>query len=323
MLTRIGARAHRWAAATDPFTNVHGFARTLIASATALTLLFNDTSTLFRPGVGVEDVPICAGVRAAGAFCIGAPHLDVVRWLSIAALLVVASGWRPRWTGLVHAWVAYSVQANALAIDGGDQIASILALLLVPVTLADDRRWHWLPRTATPTSARELEKRLVARMFFALIRLQVAGIYFHAAVAKFAVPEWADGTVLYYWLNHPTFAAPAWMMPLLGPLLRNGTTVALATWGVLAVEYALSAGLFAARKHWRTLLLLGIGLHAGIAVLHGLTTFALTMFGALVLYLRPLEETFSEPATVARARATLADALSRRLIARATRATQT
>ena len=314
MLSRIGERARRWACETDPFTNVYGLARTLLATATALTLLLNRTSTLFRPGVGVEDVPICAGIRSAGAFCLGAPHLDLVRWLCVAALLVVASGWRPRWTGVVHAFIAYSFQANALAIDGGDQVASILALLLVPVTLADDRRWHWQARTSTGAEPGEVEKRLVARTCFALIRLQVAGIYFHACVAKFAVAEWADGTVLYYWLNHPTFAAPAWMMPVLGPLLLNGTTVAIATWSVLAIEYLLSAGLIAAKKHWGKLLLLGIGLHAGIALLHSLTTFALTMAGALILYLRPLDLTFTEPVLVVRARRAFAETMRRRLV---------
>jgi len=292
MLTKIGARAREWGDAFDPFTNVYGVARSLIALSTLLTLVFTRTDVLFRPASGVEDVPVCMGVRAAGTFCLGAPHLDLVRWLSVLVLAVVISGWRPRYTGVLHAWVAFGFQANAITIEGGDQVGSIIALLLVPVTLLDDRKWHWLPRTSRALDERERTFRLVARVCFFLVRLQVAGIYFHAAVAKFAVPEWTDGTVLYYWLSHGSFGAPEWMMPVLRPLLLNGFIVATATWGVLVVEYALSAGLLVHRKYWRVLLVLGIGLHAGIALLHGLVSFAITMFGALVLYLRPLDQSF-------------------------------
>ncbi|MBN9160487.1 MAG: hypothetical protein BGO98_04015 [Myxococcales bacterium 68-20] len=312
MLTKIGARAREWGDAFDPFTNVYGVARSLIALSTLLTLVFTRTDVLFRPASGVEDVPVCMGVRAAGTFCLGAPHLDLVRWLSVLVLAVVISGWRPRYTGVLHAWVAFGFQANAITIEGGDQVGSIIALLLVPVTLLDDRKWHWLPRTSRALDERERTFRLVARVCFFLVRLQVAGIYFHAAVAKFAVPEWTDGTVLYYWLSHGSFGAPEWMMPVLRPLLLNGFIVATATWGVLVVEYALSAGLLVHRKYWRVLLVLGIGLHAGIALLHGLVSFAITMFGALVLYLRPLDQSF-ELARVTATAARVRDALRLRL----------
>ena len=312
MLPKIGARAREGVDAFDPFTNVYGVARSLIALSTLLTLVFTRTDVLFRPASGVEDVPVCMGVRAAGTFCLGAPHLDLVRWLSVLVLAVVISGWRPRYTGVLHAWVAFGFQANAITIEGGDQVGSIIALLLVPVTLLDDRKWHWLPRTPRALDERERTFRLVARVCFFLVRLQVAGIYFHAAVAKFAVPEWTDGTVLYYWLSHGSFGAPEWMMPALRPLLLNGFIVATTTWGVLVVEYALSAGLLVNRKYWRVLLVLGIGLHAGIALLHGLVSFAITMFGALVLYLRPLDQSF-DLARVTATAARVRDALRLRL----------
>ncbi|MBX3198648.1 MAG: hypothetical protein KF894_10980 [Labilithrix sp.] len=292
MLSAVGARARAWVDELDPFTNVYGVARSLVALSLLLTLVFSRTDVLFRPAAGIDDFPVCMGVRAMGTFCMGAPHLDLVRWLSVGVLAVVASGWRPRYTGVLHAWVAFGFQANAMIVEGGDQIGSILALLLVPVTLLDDRKWVWQARAPRALDERERSVRLVARVCFALIRLQVAGIYFHAAIAKFAVPEWTDGTVLYYWLNHGTFGAPGWIMPVLRPLLLNGVIVAMTTWGVLVVEYALSAGLLVHRRYLPVLLALGIGLHAGIALLHGLVTFAITMFAALILYLRPLDRTF-------------------------------
>jgi antimicrobial peptide system SdpB family protein len=312
MLTKLGARVRRSVDTFDPFTNVYGVGRSLVALSTLLTLVFSRTDVLFRPAAGIDQVPVCMGVRALGTFCVGAPHLDLVRWLSVIVLALVVSGWRPRYTGVLHAWVAFGFQANAITIEGGDQVGAIVALLLVPVTLLDDRRWHWLPRTARAPGERDRTMRLVARVCLFLIRLQVAGIYFHAAIAKFAVPEWTDGTVLYYWLNHASFGAPEWVMPVLRPLLLNGVVVATSTWTVLVVEYALSAGLLVARKHWPVLLVLGIGLHAGIALLHGLVSFGITMFGALVLYLRPIEQPF-ELARAKAAAVRLRDAIRVRL----------
>jgi len=46
-------------------------------------------------------------------------------------------------TGALHWYVAYSFINSATVIDGGDHIASILAFLLLPVTLTDTRKWHW------------------------------------------------------------------------------------------------------------------------------------------------------------------------------------
>jgi hypothetical protein len=54
-------------------------------------------------------------------------------------------------------------------------------------------------------------------------------------------------------------------------------------------------GLFATRPVQRVLLYLGVALHLGIMLLMGLTTFSITMFAALILYLRPTDEPFSWP----------------------------
>src|SRR5262249_26261690 len=133
MLTTIGERAARWVDSFDPFTNVYGVARSLLALSTALTLLFTRPDVLFRPAAGIDAVPRCGGARSLSTFCVGAPHLELVRWASVVVRLLVVLGYRPRVTGVLHAWVAFGLQASAITIEGGDQIAAILALLLVPV----------------------------------------------------------------------------------------------------------------------------------------------------------------------------------------------
>jgi antimicrobial peptide system SdpB family protein len=295
MLSAIGRRTLAWVDAATPWSNVVGVARSLLALSTALTLTLSSPNALFRPAVGIDQVPVCEVVHGAGLFCVATRHgmsLDLTRVLAILALLVVASGWRPRLTGVLHWWIAWSFDANALTLDGGDQVAAVLTLILLPITLTDPRAWHWsAPPERRPGLAHDT-LRIIALVALTCARVQVAGIYFHAAVAKFAVTEWADGTVLWYWLLDPSLGAPGWLTPVLRPLLASAAVAPL-TWSVLALESLLASALILPKSRWAPLLAGGIALHAGIIVLHGLVSFALAMFAALVLYLRPTERVFT------------------------------
>ncbi len=292
MLTALGMRARRLAA-RDPWTNVYGIARTLLALGTGLTLLVNRADILFRPAAGLPDCPLCSGPARFSFFCLfPKDRLELARWLAFLTLAIVASGWRPRLTGPVHWWIAFSLIASAVAVDGGDHVTAVLTLLLLPVTLTDARVWHW---SAPAEQEKGETRRLVAWSALLAIRLQVAGIYFHAAVSKCRVTEWVDGTVLYYWLTDPGFGSPPWLRPLLMPILTHAATVALATWGVLVLEIALSMALVAPERARGGFLLAGIALHGGIALLHGLISFAIAMTAALILYLRAPDRPFRSP----------------------------
>jgi antimicrobial peptide system SdpB family protein len=291
MLTRLGRLAERWASAPDPWTNVYGWARTILALATAGTLIFSAPTTLFHPSAGLANAPpICESKLAAlGIFCALPLSLTGARWLAVVFLLVVASGWRPRLTGIVLWWVSFSLVNNAVLVDGGDQVTMILSFLLIPVTLTDGRPWHWQAPLDRPLTLGEKLRRLVARTCFALIAFQVAGIYLHAAVGKFAVEAWTDGTALYYWILHPSFGASPWLAAFLQPLLRNRIVVTLLTWSVLVLEYLLGAALFMTPRRRLLLLPFGLALHAGIIVIHGLVSFGSIMMAALLLFLHPVD----------------------------------
>jgi antimicrobial peptide system SdpB family protein len=295
MLTRIGVRARRWAADQNPWTNVYGLARTLLALGTATTLAFTHSAQLFGPAAGILHAPVCDGVRGFGAFCLVPERgLELARWVAVLLLLVTASGWRPRVTALLQFWIAFSFQNNATIIDGGDQATLVLSILLLPVALTDSRVWHWgpAPESKAPLTGGEEMRRLVALFALLLVRVQVAGIYFHAAIGKFGVEEWVDGTAVYYFFLDPTFGASAAVLPFLRPILKSAVGVCLISWGTLVLEYLLSAALFMPKRYWRPLLVAGLALHAGIIMVHGLVSFGFAMFAALVLYLRPIEAAF-------------------------------
>ena len=293
MLIALGRLARRWAASINPWTNVYGLARTLLAVGTGITLAFNHSTILFRATPGVASVPFCHGPAQVGIFCIfSTGQLDIARWLAVAILVVVASGWRPRLTGLPHWWISFSLQASSVALDGGDHVTAVLTLLMLPVALTDGRRWHWQGAPAVPPRGRDELKRILALSSLIAIRIQVAGIYLHTSLAKFRVEEWADGTALYYWWTDPTIGVADWLRPFLMPMLTH-SSVALLTWGAILLELTLFMGLVMPRAYRSVLLVAGIAFHVAIAIMMGLISFSMAMFAALVLYLRPVEKEFA------------------------------
>lgn len=289
MLTALGRIAMRSVERGSPFTNVVGLGRTLVALGTLSTLLFSHTNSLFLPMSG-QETPTCDGIASLGLYCLlPRGQLEVGRLISVLILLLVASGYRPRLTAPLHAFCTFSFLHNASMLDGGDQLSANLALMLLPVGLLDGRRWHW----DDPPARSSEEATLIARFALLLIRIQMCAVYLQAGVAKFAVREWADGTVLYYWLRDPAFGSPPWLAPFTDALVKNAATVSLLTWGVLALELLLAAALVMPRDRTRWVLPFGIALHVGIALVHGLISFALVMFGGLLLYLWPVEQQLS------------------------------
>src|SRR5207249_9170105 len=114
----------------------------------------------------------------------------------------------------------------------------------------------------------------------------------HAAVAKWSVAEWSNGTILYYWFNDPFIGAPSWLKPLMMPVLTS-PFVAILTWGSLVLEIMLFTALVMPKKRRAIMLIAGILFHGAIALTMGLVSFGIAMSAALVLYLRPVESEFS------------------------------
>lgn len=285
-----------WTAFRNPWTNVYGVARSLLAFGTLSALLADPVDVLFRPlGMEVREVPNAVGALDWSLFSLLAgDRLWLAELIAVAVLLAVISGWRPRITGVLHWWVTASFAASAVIVEGGDQVAAVLTLLLLPVTLTDPRRWHWQAAPAITRTSGKVAA-LVALSCLLVIRLQVAVIYFVSATAKLSVPQWANGTALYYWFTHPVFGFPEAVQPLVVPLLANPWVVTLATWGVLAFEAVLFAGLFMDRRWRPALLKLGLLFHFGIVLVHGLFSFFFAMAAALVLYLWPVDRPFLFP----------------------------
>ncbi|RCV50935.1 sporulation-delaying protein SdpB family protein [Marinitenerispora sediminis] len=269
----------------SPHNPVTGLARTLMALGSAMSIAATPVEQLFLVTPARPEGRICDGLAGAvGLFCVvPAGWLEPARWACVAVLLLVAAGWRPRLTALPHWWVAFSFCSATSVVDGGDQVAADVALGLLPVLLTDPRRWHW--QSAPAPQAVSPAARVAAHLGLVLVWVQVCVVYLQSSVAKLDVPEWRDGSAVWYWAMHPPFGVPDHLREPAGWVLAGGPAVLGATWGTLAVEFLLAWCLFAHHSWRRIALPLGVGLHAAIAVVLGLPGFSLIMVAAVVLYL--------------------------------------
>lgn len=282
---------HRYAA---PWSNVYGLARTLLALTTLLTLLFNSPDTLFWPGtLRLSDV-VQGWPHAYTFFGLLKNHVQLARWIAIGVLALVASGWRPRYTALPHAWITWSFMVSVVPADGGDQVASNLSLILLPLALTDSRRWHWDPPPhVSGTSMIALSRIGLAALLAS--RVQAAAIYFHAAVGKLDSPEWVNGTALYYWVLDTKIGLPTNYQDLAVAFFLPPAVSAVFTWGTILLEVLLFLSLAVAPNHWsrRPLFVVGLVFHVGNVIFFGLVSFFFSMAAALVLLLWPYSEPFS------------------------------
>lgn len=289
MLSSITERVLAWARVDVRLSAFNGpwlgLARTLLALGTLGTLLLTPTSDLFNHLRYLGQAPFCNGLSSAGLFCLGESNLDFARLVAIVILVVVAAGWRPAWTAIPHWWVSYSVFHGIGLPDGGDQITMIISGLLVPILLLDRRKWHWRPVGAAAQGL------LAAASWAAIwaIRLQVSFLYLQAGVSKLYVPEWRDGTALYYWSTNVMFGASSALEPVAAMIYDSPFFLWSVTAFTMALELSLGIAILLPRWTRLILFLLGVLLHFCIGVAIGLWSFAFAMFGALILLLVPLD----------------------------------
>jgi antimicrobial peptide system SdpB family protein len=192
----------------------------------------------------------------------------------------VMSGFLPQVTSILHAWVTLSIANSIVAVDGGDQVASNLAVLLIPICLTDSRlnQWSAQKRPGNPYV------NIFSNISIFFISLQAAVVYLHAGVGKLNSDDWRDGTASYYWLSHSTNGAPDWLRVIYEHLTLSNWVGAL-SWSVILFELLMFACLFASKKVKSIFLCLGIFFHFFIVLTHGLMSFFFSMTALLIIYL--------------------------------------
>jgi len=269
----------------NPYTITYGFGRTLLALSTLSVFLFNDISILYNEQaldvISNSDLFVNK-INFFGIF--GYSNLLIAQLISIFIFLLVISGYLPQITGILHFWVCFSFNNSAILLDGGEQVASIFTLLILPICILDNRLNHW---------EKSVNQNIISKVFghfiFAVISIQASYLYLNTAIEKlYRLPEWKEGTALYYVFNNPMFGVPDFVQNSLS-FLTHSKFVLILTWSVILSHLFLSYVLLLKRKNKKYAIYAGFFLHGGIALFMGLYSFSLAMFGVLVLYLLPFD----------------------------------
>lgn len=265
----------------EPRGRAFAMGRSLLAAATLSVLLFNADTTLFVASPDAPQGLRCGGIRSASLWCLAAETETgqvLPRLLAIATLLVVLSGYRPRWTCLPHWYVTFSLAVSMPLANGGDRAAAIGAMLFVPLCLGDGRTWHWSAPVAP------LPMRWRGGSFAALwcLRGQLSLIYLTAATHKVLDPAWSRGDALYMVAFDAQFGFPLPIRDFLGPLLASSGLIATSTWGVVALQYLIAVAILAGGKGRKPAVGCGIALHVAIGLLLGLPGFGTVMIALLL-----------------------------------------
>jgi antimicrobial peptide system SdpB family protein len=259
-----------------------GLGRSGVAFATLTVVLFTPDSALFAYTAAHPTGVDCGGVRGLSLWCAvgaGGGALPLNRALAVAVLAVTAAGWRPRWTCLPHWYVTFSLADSMTLPNGGDQVAQILTLLLVPMCLADDRRWQW-QRPPAPLPAAWRGAAYAAAL---TARGQAAIIYSVAAVTKVLEPTWRHGTAMYSVLHDSDYGLPPGLLRHLGGLVGSIPLIAAVTWTVPLVEIGIAVAVLGTARMRLVGLVLAVLLHGGIIVAMGLFSFGLIMIALLLV----------------------------------------
>jgi antimicrobial peptide system SdpB family protein len=277
----------------SPHTRAVGLARSLLAASTGLTLALTPQSSLFFRSTSYPTGAVCdARLSFISIHCMVGDSVGLSVWLSLAVLAAVCSGYWPAVTAVPHWWIAWSLNTSSPVRDGGDQVAAALTLLIIPLALVDRRPNHWLNDLGY--AGRGFASKCVGHAAIGLLAVQAMVVYGHAAAGKLAVPEWSNGSALWYWIQDPAFAPPAVMDVALRFAHSTAFGSIAVNYGVIAWELALVLAVLAAKWVRTTALIGGILFHGAIAVTFGLWSFFLAMVALLILALvRP-----SPPAVV-------------------------
>jgi antimicrobial peptide system SdpB family protein len=259
-----------------------GIGRSVIALAQASILAFTPASHLFVPVGGAEtEVDCSTSVQALSLYCVaGSADRQLLNLIALALLLVVASGFLPRYTTVLHFWVSLSIGQSISLPDGGEAVAQVVTFFLVLACADDRRKWHWEKSTADGREGTFWHG--IAWAGWWGVRLQVAYVYLNSAVAKLPVGPWAEGSATYYVARMENFGAAG----LFADLFRwaTGITVIalLSAWGTILAETVIAFFLLRRDSRQAVAGVISACLHVLIVLQIGIVSFGFIMVGAVL-----------------------------------------
>lgn len=275
-------------------TPFSGLVRSLVAVSSLITIGLTGPDYLFRATYGTGSYPLCdSGPARVGLFClVDRSHYAVLQWAMAGVLVWIIVGYFPRWTGILHLWIAFSIFSGIVIPDGGDQVCVFVTSLLLPLGLADSRRNHW-HRVRQPAGSGRTQS-IMALVSIFLLKGQMTVVYLGAATGKIGQNEWSEGSAMYY-ISYGLFGPSGILGTIFKDLLSQPWASALMTWGTIGVELSLASVLLLRGQARRFVTVLGLLLHVLIAIIMGIVSFQFAMFAGLLMLATPLTSAVYRP----------------------------
>ncbi len=271
-----------------------GVARSALAMGQMSVLAFTPAAQLFVPVGKPETILTCQDfLQALSAFCMfPSASRQVVAWGLMAILAIVVSGLYPRFTALLHVWVALSIHTSFSLPDGGETVLQVCTPLIAIAVANDRRRWHWSRQSCHVDVAKSSVFHGISWAGQVALRLQVAYVYLNSAGSKLKVPQWQDGTAIYYVARMESFGVSGPTGEIFLWLTKQPTVSLALTWGVIAAETAIAVLLVCHRNQPMAAFVMSCMLHIGIIFLLGLVSFGIIMVGVVGCASSPAVERF-------------------------------
>lgn len=275
----------------SPYTYILQVARATLALGLLLTLVFTDFNHMIIQKINGEYVnPLLNNTflyHKYNLYYLFDYDPFFCKFVSIIIIFFVISGLLPQISSILHFWLAVSFMLSSSLIDGGDQIHSNLSLLLIPICLCDHRINMW----KSTHKKVNIYRIFVGNIFLFLISLQMSAIYFHASIGKYEVLEWANGTAIYYWINHTLFGLPEYLEFINYFASKSWFTVTL-TYLILVIEIVFAGAIFMERRKRKLIFPIAVLFHFSIIFIFGISSFFFSMLGGLILYMLPININF-------------------------------
>jgi hypothetical protein len=151
-------------------------ARSLLYLQAGLSLVIAPSWAIFTASAGDDRQVHCDGLAGITMLCsISGVPPNIVTHIAGVLLIVFATGILPALTALPATWILVSVSLSGTIIDGGDQLAAILGLFLLPISLLDWRFSTW--SRSLPKAAEWSAGVLTGNVSWWLMRAQIVAVY--------------------------------------------------------------------------------------------------------------------------------------------------
>lgn len=273
----------------SPESRLIGIGRTIVAMSQLSFLMLTPASFYIVPvGSPQIDLKCSEGViRGYSIYCILPYSAQTVSYIVCFVLFFVAIGIYPRITGVFHFWASFSVASSISLPDGGEAMVQVVTFFLMFVLLGDSRRWHWSKSASNDVCFYGRASKIFRSISWAgmwVLCLQISYVYINSALTKLSVEQWKDGTATYYVSRMELFGAAG----LFDDFLRGAFSIPLialaSTWGTIVVEIAIAILILLPYKlAARIAVALSFLLHLIIALMIGIFSFAVIMFGSVFI----------------------------------------